>query len=106
MRGYTFIGNIRNSGEHPESLAEIKEKFPRLCAHVNNPTEVAKRKMWRERVMKGVRHKFTIDGVYDINGCELTPRGLFLACWVHNGDMSTYNNQYMEDMKSYKPYKP
>lgn len=96
MKGYTFIGNIRNNGEHPELLEEIKEKLPRWRAHITKPD-------FRERVLTGVRHKFTADGVVDVNGRVLKPHGLFLACWVHNDDMDMYNAKYMAAMKEDRP---
>ncbi|MFM7008157.1 MAG: hypothetical protein ACKO0Z_02290 [Betaproteobacteria bacterium] len=103
MKGYTWVGNTRNTGQFPEELASIAKIDPRLHKHLTNFAEVEAMKCRRVRLHKNVRVKFALDAK-DYKGKNIEPYGSWLSVWVHDKDMDTYNNNYMDMMCNGKEY--
>ena len=82
--------------------AAIAKINPRLHKHLTNFAEVEEMKCRRARLHKNVRVKYTLDAK-DYKGKDLEPHGSWLAVWVHDKDMDTYNNNnYMDMMRNGK----
>lgn len=98
MKGYTFVGNTQNCNLNKEALDVLSVTHPKLYSYITHDKSLAVAQARHELMFRGLRTRLSLDA-YDIYGKAITPRGRYLAVYVHDDDMNEYNRRYEAAMK-------